>query len=44
MLAAATTPQRDEVRAVIRRWAPRLIDDLESTIAMAKLLANESDE
>ena len=41
MLAAASPEQRDEVRTAIRRWAPRLSDDLESTIAMAKLLANE---
>lgn len=42
MLAAATPEQRDEVRAIIRRWAPRLLEDLESTIAMAKLLADEA--
>ncbi len=41
MLAAATPEQRDIVRAVIRHWAPRLSEDLESTIAMAKLLAGE---
>lgn len=41
MLAAATPEQRDRVREVIRRWTPRLLDDLESTIAMSKLLANE---
>jgi hypothetical protein len=41
MLAAASPEMRDHVRSVVRRWEPRLIGDLESTIAMAKLLANE---
>ena len=41
MLAAASPALRDHVRAVVKRWEPRLSDDLESTIAMANLLANE---